>query len=141
MNLPDINIWLALAFEAHSLHIRARDWFEDAETQSCAFCRLTQQGFLRLATNPSVFRNEALTMAQAWSCYDLLLGDERVYLEHEPADIEPAWRELTNREERSPRIWQDAYLAAFAQQSNLRIVTFDQGFKAYPGLPVTVLEK
>ena len=141
MNLPDINIWLALAFEAHSLHTRAKEWFEGAKAQSCAFCRLTQQGFLRLATNPSVFRNEALTMAQAWSCYDLLLGDERVYLQHEPTDIELAWRELTNRDERSPKVWQDAYLAAFALKSSLRIVTFDQGFKAYSDLPVTVLER
>lgn len=141
MNLPDINIWLALAFEAHAMHMRARDWFEEAEVQSCAFCRLTQQGFLRLATNPAVFRSEALTMAQAWACYDLLLGDERVCLEHEPMDIEPAWRKLTSRAERSPKVWQDAYLAAFALQSKLRIVTFDQGFRVYPDLPVTVLEK
>ena len=29
----------------------------------------------------------------------------------------------------SPKLWMDAYLAAFAEMANLQIVTFDQGYK------------
>ena len=65
MHLPDINVWLALAFEVHVHHWRAVEWLGRAATGSCAFCRLTQQGFLRLATNPSVFGDEALTLKRA----------------------------------------------------------------------------
>ncbi|MFP4393481.1 MAG: hypothetical protein ACLFPG_11585 [Desulfohalobiaceae bacterium] len=65
---------------------------------------------------------------------------ERVYLKQEPVDIEPAWRELTNLAERSAKGWQDVYLAVFALQSNLRIVTFDRGFRTYPDLPLTVVK-
>jgi len=61
MHLADINIWLALTFEVHAHHRTAKAWFEGTGPDSCAFCRLTQQGFLRLATNPAVFKDEART--------------------------------------------------------------------------------
>ena len=92
MHLPDINVWLALAFEAHAHHRPAADWFDQQEPEACAFCRLTQQGLLRLATNPAVFGDEALSMARAWACYDALLGDERVYFREEPTGLEDLWR-------------------------------------------------
>ena len=92
MHLPDINVWLALAFEVHAHHRRAAEWFDQQEAGSCAFCRLTQQGFLRLATNPSVFGDEAVTVSRAWGCYDLLLADERVHFSDEPSGVEPLWR-------------------------------------------------
>jgi hypothetical protein len=51
--LADVNLWLALAFESHVHHASAAAWFRGlASTDSCAFCRMTQQGFLRLSTNP-----------------------------------------------------------------------------------------
>ena len=84
MWLPDINVWLALTFEAHYHHVIAKAWFEMKPAQECAFCRLTQQGFLRIATNPSVFKDEAVTMTQAWGLYDKLQGDERVHFLQEP---------------------------------------------------------
>lgn len=66
MLLPDVNVWLALAFNAHLHHPLAKQWFDALSTDICFFCRLTQQGFLRLATNPSVFSSDALTLTDAW---------------------------------------------------------------------------
>ena len=63
--MPDINFWLALAFEVHAHHIAAVAWFDNAGPDSCSFCRLTQQGFLRLATNRAAFRDETVTMKKA----------------------------------------------------------------------------
>ena len=63
MQLPDINLWLALAFEVHVHHRQASAWFGSLPSAGAAFCRFTQQGFLRLATNPSVFQDEAVTLA------------------------------------------------------------------------------
>ena len=48
MHLLDINVWLALAFEVHAHHRRAKKWFQGAGPDSCAFCWLTQQGFLKI---------------------------------------------------------------------------------------------
>jgi len=139
MHLPDINVWLALAFEVHFHHRTAKAWFGGTEPDSCAFCRLTQQGFLRLATNPAVFKDEAVTMDVAWSCYDKLLEDERVYFMREPEGLEKAWRVSTRNRGYSHRVWNDAYLVAFAQTAKLEITTFDRGFKQYNTIRATIL--
>jgi len=139
MHLPDINVWLALAFEVHFHHRTAKAWFGGTEPDSCAFCRLTQQGFLRLATNPAVFKDEAVTMDVAWSCYDKLLEDERVYFMREPEGLEKAWRVSTRNRGYSHRVWNDAYLVAFAQTAKLEITTFDRGFKQYNTIKATIL--
>ncbi len=65
MFLPDINLRLALAFESHVHHGRAKNWFDGTTNDRCFFCRLTQQGFLRLATNSKAFGDEAVTLSDA----------------------------------------------------------------------------
>lgn len=110
MLLPGINVWLALAFDAHVHHLAAKNWFDGLSDQACSFCRLTQQGFLRLATNPSVFGKNAVMLPEAWQKYDLFLGDPRVSFSNEPADIEQLWRAHTQRQSFSPHVWNDAYL-------------------------------
>ena len=138
MLLPDINVWLALAFDFHVGHATANAWFEgSSETRS--FCRLTQQGFLRLATNPSVFKKDAVSLKDAWRMYDTILGDPRVAFAAEPEDLERFWRPYAQRRSFSPNVWSDAYLAAFARASNLRLITFDKGFSQFKGLDCTVL--
>ena len=139
MHLPDINLWLALIFEVHAHHRIAKAWFDDSTPDSCAFCRLTQQGFLRLATNPAVFKEEAVSTDVAWKLYDMLLKDGRVYFLPEPEGLEQAWREYTKNRGYSHRVWNDAYLAAFARTSNLTIATFDQGFREYQTAKVTII--
>lgn len=139
MHLPDINFWLALTFQVHAHHRTAAVWFEQQEPDSCAFCRFTQQGFLRLTTNPTVFADDTLTMRRAWTCYDLLLSDERVLFHPEPAEVDKHWRRYTLTRKRSPKIWSDAYLAAFATTASLQVVTFDRGFSAYKGCHSLIL--
>ncbi|OIP03116.1 MAG: hypothetical protein AUJ96_15190 [Armatimonadetes bacterium CG2_30_66_41] len=139
MHLPDVNLWLALGFEAHAHHRRAADWFGDHPPGSCCFCRLTQQGFLRLATNPSVFGEESLSLPQAWECYDLLRTDERVGFLAEPPGVEPPWRQLTRSRGYSHKVWTDTYLAAFAEAAGQRVATFDRGFSNYRGGDATIL--
>jgi hypothetical protein len=131
MFLPDINVWLAVAFEAHEGHLRAKTWFDSLDDESCVFCRMTQTGFLRLATNPSVFKDEALTLSEAWSSYDELLGDPRVGFSQEPLGLENLWRKRSMVHGYSPKIWNDAYLSAFSEAGGLRLATFDKGFSAY----------
>jgi predicted nucleic acid-binding protein len=38
-----------------------------------------------------------------------------------------------------PRLWTDAYLAAFAISARLRLVTFDKDYKSFPGLNLLLL--
>lgn len=134
MHLPDINIWLALAFESHAHHREAKDWFDGTNSESCAFCRLTQIGFLRLATNPKAFPTEAVTMAGAWDLYDAFASDERVVFATDPVGIEKYWRIFTSTKQFSPKVWNDAYLAAIAVAGQMKLVSCDGGFSKYGGL-------
>ena len=58
--LPDLNVWIALAAERHTLHLAARHWFSNLQDEKLAFCRLTQLGFLRLLTNKHVMQDEVM---------------------------------------------------------------------------------
>jgi toxin-antitoxin system PIN domain toxin len=114
MHLLDVNTWLALTFDSHVHHPSAKAWF-DAQPSSavCAFCRLTQMGFLRLATNPSVFGKDAVSMAEAWQKYAIFLSDPRVSYAEEPVMLEIQWRAFTQAftqaQAFSPKVWNDAY--------------------------------
>jgi predicted nucleic acid-binding protein len=69
MHLVDINVWLAMAFRRHVGHAAAAAWFRTA-TGPCLFCRITQIGFLRLASNRSAMGAAAVSMTEAWRAYD-----------------------------------------------------------------------
>lgn len=138
MVLPEVNVLLALAFEAHQHHPVAKRWF--AEAEECVLCRMTQSAFLRLASNSALFGEEALTLSDAWSCYDALSLDERFTFAPEPLGLEHMWRRLTMISAFSPKVWNDRYLAAFALTSGAQLVTFDRGFAAVAELSVRVLD-
>ncbi len=140
MFLADVNVWLALAFQSHVHHSAARTWFERLSAgQVLRFCRMTQQGFLRLSTNPKAFGDEAVTLRRAWELYDALMNDPRITFGAEPPDIEPIWRDYTQGATFSPKLWNDAYLAAFAEAAGLTLITFDRGFTQFADLTATIL--
>ncbi len=137
--LPDVNVWFAMTFDSHIHHPSAKTWFDGLTNELLCFCRLTQQGFLRLATNPRIARTHVLTLTEAWQKYDTYLNDPRISLANEPANIESPWRGFTHGSTFSPNVWNDAYLAAFSVAGNYELVTFDKGFARYPGLTYTLL--
>ncbi len=120
MFLPDVNFWLAIAFQSHQHHASVNKWMLLAARHSCCMCRVTQMGFLRLATNRKVLGDDALSMPDAWRVYDDMISDQRVVYAEEPADIETAWRSLTERKTPSTNVWTDAYLAAFRKRPTSR---------------------
>ena len=139
MHLPDINLWLAIAFQSHAHHVSAKAWMQSAARQSCCFCRVTQMGFLWLSTNRKVFPLDALPMNEAWRVYDEMLADHRVVFAEEPEDVEIGWRTVTQLTTFSTNAWSDAYLAAFAQAADFELITFDKGFAQYKNLRHTIL--
>jgi len=137
--LPDVNVWLALAFQSHARHAAAKAWIETASLRSCCFCRVTQMSFLRLSTNRSVFPSDALPLNKAWEVYQQLLSDHHVVFAEEPDAVETTWRAMTQHVTHSTNVWTDAYLAAFAQAADFEIVTFDKGFLQYMGTRCMIL--
>jgi toxin-antitoxin system PIN domain toxin len=128
---PDVNVWLALAYEGHQHHESATAWFAKLNGETVYFCRFTQLGLLRLLTHPSVMREDVRNHTEAWETYDLFLQDERVSfrIEADPEPVEAALRKLTSNNRSPSQQWLDAYLAAFARAAGLTLVTFDRGLR------------
>lgn len=144
MVLLDSNVWLALALSGHVHHAAARRWLDPIEEPaSVLFCRATQQSFLRLLTNASVLKpygNPPLTNREAWQAYHDLLDDDRIACRaEEPPGLEARWQQLAARDTASPKLWMDAYLAAFALAGGHRLATTDAAFRQFPGLALEVL--
>lgn len=144
MDLCDSNVWLALALSRHVHHAAARQWLDGIEEPaSVFFCRATQQTFLRLLTNASVlspYGNPPLTNRQAWEACAALLADDRVgFRAEEPAGLDVHWKRLALRDTASPKLWMDAYLAAFALAGGYRLVTTDETFRQFRGVDVELL--
>ncbi|MGH9116169.1 MAG: TA system VapC family ribonuclease toxin [Acidimicrobiales bacterium] len=144
MNLCDVNVWIALALSEHVHQRVAREWFDSiAEPATALFCRATQQAFLRLLTNVAVlapYGNPPLTNDEAWTAYQSLLSDDRVAFQAlEPRDLESRWESFALRNEPSPKLWMDAYLAAYAVGSGCRMVTTDAAYRQFDGLDLLVL--
>ncbi len=144
MNLCDVNVWLGLTLSEHPHGAAARRWFDQVTVSgSVLFCRATQQAYLRLLTKSAVlapYGNPALTNREAWASYEALLADERVMFQaDEPPGLDTHWRELAVRDTVSPKLWMDAYLAAFSIAGGHRMVTTDTAFGQFPGLDLVVL--
>jgi toxin-antitoxin system PIN domain toxin len=144
MNLADTNFWLALALSKHQFHAAARHWFDRQSKASVLLCRSTQQSLLRLLTTDAVHRpygSVALTNSEAWTFHRDLRSDRRCRFSKEPAALEAQWNTMSERESASPKLWMDAYLAAFAVSGNHGFVTTDQAFKQFAGLRLILLTK
>lgn len=144
VHLVDANVWLALALSAHVHHAAAREWLAAIDSPaSVQFCRQTQIAFLRLLTTQAVlapYGNAPLTNAAAWRAYEALLADDRIALRtDEPAGLGTRWRTFSRGANASPKLWMDAYLAAFAVSDGYSLVTTDTAFSQFAGLDLLLL--
>jgi hypothetical protein len=138
-DLPDVNVWLALAYEGHAYHAVASAWLAENDATQVLFCRVTQMGLLRLLTLEAVMGPDVLAQTRAWSAYDRLSSDERIAFASEPPGVENQWRRFTRERRPRPRAWTDAYLAAFAASGRHRLVTFDFGLASLRGITSLLL--
>ena len=128
--LPDVNVWLALAFGQHPQHASANAWFGLQQNVSACFCRSTQMSLLRLLTQRAALGTAVLTQHDAWHVYDRLQQDERVLFTNEPISLDEIFRRISDRNEISAKRWADDYLLAFAEAADLAFVTFDSALAA-----------
>ncbi|MCC6763894.1 MAG: PIN domain-containing protein [Deltaproteobacteria bacterium] len=143
MKLADSNVWLALTVSTHGFHRASRAWFDGiGAVDQVMFCRATQQSFLRLLTTAEVlapYGIEPLSNAQAWAAYEGWLDGGSVSFVDEPRGTDLCWKALAVRATASPKLWMDAYLAAFALSGGYQLVTTDRAFKRFKGLRLQVL--
>jgi toxin-antitoxin system PIN domain toxin len=137
--LPDANFWLALAWSAHVAHPVTKSWWEADVRRQIIFCRVTEMALLRLLTNRAILGDEAKTQAGAWHVYEMLRRSPRVEFFGEAPGFNQHWRNFSARDASATQRWSDDYLAAFARAHDLRVVTFDAGFRDYSKLAVELL--
>jgi hypothetical protein len=83
---------------------------------------------------------EVCTQIEAWAVYDRLLKNDNITLLDEPPDLDRKFRAMTRIRQSSPNVWTDAYLAAFAETSQITLVTFDRAFRGKVK-PLVLLEE
>ena len=133
IDLPDVNVWLALADGQHPHHLAARTYWATAAAPVVGFTRITMMGFLRLSTRAGVL-SRTLTQAESWAIYRDYLSRESIRLLTEGPGLDDEFERLTGGEGFLHRLWTDAYLAAHANSSGCRIVSFDGDFARFAGL-------
>lgn len=121
--LLDINVLLALLDSDHTEHELAREWMAAQITHGWASCAITQNGFVRIISQPRypnpISPKEAIDLLdkatttehhEFWSCAVTLLDDTVV----------------DRSRVHGPRQVTDAYLLALAVANDGRFATFDQ---------------
>ena len=135
--LADPSFLFALANERHTDHPHATAWFD---RQPAGFrlriCRMVQIAFLRLLTHPDAMDGSPLSAPDAWTLYAGLLADPNIGFHHEPAHLAPTWLHLARDTSAPPSV---LYLAAFAIESDLSIVTLDPAYTTIPGLQANLI--
>jgi toxin-antitoxin system PIN domain toxin len=138
--LCDVNVLLALATDRHAAHPVAVRWLDGVPVGGAMICRMAQTGLLRLLNNPAVMREDVLETDACWDLWHQLLEDERIrFTPTEPRGLEALFERFTRGRSFTPRLWTNAYLAAYAQAGGLVLVTFDQGLRQFDGLTCHVL--
>lgn len=145
--LPDTNFWIALTLDTHPGHSLAVAWHTSAPLSrgSLLFCRHTELSFLRLTTQESTmlaFGKKPFSNTEASRFLVAVQADPTVTSVSEIPGTKELWLKLAAAGVSSPKVWMDAYLAAFAIQSGGELVTFDKGFRKFEkaGLLLRLLE-
>jgi hypothetical protein len=123
---PDVNVWLALNFNKHVHNTTAVRWYEAQSDSTFVFCRHTQLGLFRLLSTEVVMQPDTLNQEQCWRVFDEWINSGEAILAGEPDGLDADLRLRTTEKIATPKVWADAYLAAFAETARLTLVTFDK---------------
>lgn len=134
MDLPDINVWLAISLEDHPHHDRAVDYWKHERTAQLGFCRITMLGYVRLLCNKHLMAGKPMNTQEALDAYRSLMQKPSIAFCREPVKTDQILTELVHDNDLNPKIWTDTYIAAFAISSKLRVVSFDFDFNQFPKL-------
>ena len=125
--LLDVNLLMALLWENHEQHERARRWLRT--TTAFATCPVGQLGFARISSHPML--GYGMSPEQAFAVLRRLLSDGRHRFV--PDDLSCDDRVLLTERIPGCNHVTDYYLAALARQHGLALATFDDALsRAFP---------
>jgi toxin-antitoxin system PIN domain toxin len=135
MELPDINVLIYAHREDAPQHHKCAAWLRGVARGAAPFAlsSITLAGFLRIVTNPRIFRPATPMQLAVAFCRQLITRPAAVFVQ--PG--ENHWAIMIDLIERSNiqgAMVSDAYLAALAIEHACELVTTDGDFARFPGL-------
>jgi uncharacterized protein len=125
IDLADVNVLLALIDPVHVNHEAASQWFADASGRGWATCPLTENGFVRILSNPS-YPGVRLTPADAIVLLETLLQNHAATHHFWPDSVSLCDRTLFRPDAiAGHRQITDVYLLGLCQQNGGTLVTLD----------------
>jgi len=142
MITPDVNVVIAASRTDHPQHRAALTWLKHtlvgSETNGgIEILPVVAASYLRLATNPKIFR-EPTPLNDAIAFLDRLLAHEGVSMSEMGIAEWKACRQLCLDKNLTANAVPDAFIAASARVLGAKLATFDRGFAAL--LPPSGLE-
>jgi toxin-antitoxin system PIN domain toxin len=134
IDLPDLNVWLALTWPLHPQHLRARHYWQQEAGERVVFCTATGLGLVRLLCRASVMGETTLSPAAAGEVLERFCEQPGVGFGGEPTDGWDVFQALLRKGTVASSQCTDAHLSALAIVNGWRLVSFDPEFEQYAGL-------
>lgn len=131
--LLDINVLVALFDSEHVHHDLAHDWFVDHHDRGWATCPVTENGFVRVVSNPK-YQADVVRPAVAADQLRMFCGSRHHQFWNLNFSITDASRFALGHARGHAQLV-DVYLLALAKEMNGTLATFDRGIplSAVPG--------
>jgi uncharacterized protein len=120
--LLDVNVLIALLDADHSMHGQAIDWFGSHAREGWASCPITQNGCVRIMSNPA-YPNPLPVGAVIERLAEAAAGSWHTFWPDDVSLLDPKVADTTRIH--GPRQLTDVYLLALAVRRQGRFVTFD----------------
>lgn len=140
MDLPDNNVLISAFRPDAPNHLVAKQWLEDSlnGSNSIRLFPTVETGFLRVVTHPKIF-SPPTSFGEAWAFLSAVRSSPMVEICPWTAGARERWGDLCLSLDLIGNDCNDAMLAATALDRGLRLVTFDKGFRRFPGLSLLLL--
>ena len=133
-DLPDLNVWLALAWPDHNRHLEAVQYWEQRAREQVLFCTVTALGLVRLVCQSKVMGAAVKTPQEASALLEAFCRQPGVSLAAAERSGWEVFHQLLREQNLPARLCTDAHLAALAIANGWRLVSFDRDFERFAGL-------
>ncbi|MBN2321696.1 MAG: VapC toxin family PIN domain ribonuclease [Acidobacteria bacterium] len=123
--LLDINVLVAIAWPNHIHHLPARKWFQKQKESGWATCPATENGFIRISSNPRIIPEARSPREAALYLKDLISLKGHVFWEEEASILDN--RFIPVEKIHTYRQVSDAHLLSLALRNEALLATFDRG--------------
>lgn len=120
MALLDVNALVALAWDSHIHHAIIRPWFSENADGGWSTCPITESGFVRVSSNPTVLPAAISVEAARAVLTDLVKAGSHSFL---PDDVSITAADFPRIQ--GHRQVTDVHLLTLARRRGVRLVTFD----------------